>query len=147
MFSLSYCLMPNHVHLIVIPKKNSNLSKAIGEVHRRYTRMIDFREKWCGYLWQGRFSSFPMQKAWLMKTMAYVELNPVKAGIVKNAWNYQWTWNYQWSSAYAHLAGYDKNRLVEVNKMQELFGNWKNHLLNPLIVKIYRRQKFIPASR
>jgi len=61
----SYCLMTNHVHLIVMPKKNSDLSKAIGEVHRRYTRMINFREKWRGYLWQGRFSSFPMQKAWL----------------------------------------------------------------------------------
>ena len=84
----SYCLMTNHVHLIVMPRKDSNLSKAIGEVHRRYTRMINFREKWRGYLWQGRFASFPMQKAWLAKAMAYVELNPVKAGMVKNAWDY-----------------------------------------------------------
>ena len=120
----SYCLMTNHVHLIVMPKKNSDLSKAIGEVHRRYTRMINFREKWRGYLWQGRFASFPMQKTWLANAMAYVELNPVKAGIVKHAWDYPW------SSVHAHLSGHDENGLVEVSKMQELFGDWKNYLLN-----------------
>ena len=52
----AYCLMTNHVHLIVKPETNSNLSEAIGEVHRRYTRMINFRENWKGYLWQGRFA-------------------------------------------------------------------------------------------
>jgi len=56
--------------------------------------------------------------------MAYVELNPVKAGIVKNAWDYPW------SSVHAHLSGHDENGLVEVNKMQDLFGDWKNYLLN-----------------
>ena len=70
----SYCLMTNHVHLIVCPYKNSNLSRAIGEVHRRYTCMINFREKWRGYLWQGRFSSFPMEESWLLKAASYVEL-------------------------------------------------------------------------
>jgi putative transposase len=49
----AYCLMSNHEHLIVKPGKASNLSKAIGETHRRYTRMINFRENWRGYLWQG----------------------------------------------------------------------------------------------
>ena len=79
----AYCLMTNHVHLIVKPKKRSNLGKAIGEVHRRYTQMINLRENWKGYLWQGRFASYPMDKGWLLKAAAYVELNPVKAGMVK----------------------------------------------------------------
>ncbi len=87
----AYCLMTNHVHLIVKPKKKSNLGKAIGEVHRRYTRMINFRENWKGYLWQGRFASYPMDNNWLLKAAAYVELNPVKAGMVKKAWDYRWT--------------------------------------------------------
>jgi putative transposase len=81
----AYCLMTNHVHLIVPPNKQSNLSRAIGEMHRRYTRMINFRNRWKGYLWQGRFASFPMDENWLLKAAAYVELNPVKAGIVSNA--------------------------------------------------------------
>jgi putative transposase len=81
----AYCLMTNHVYLIVTPNKQSNLSRAIGEMHRRYTRMINFRNRWKGYLWQGRFASFPMDENWLLKAAAYVELNPVKAGIVSNA--------------------------------------------------------------
>ena len=56
------CLMTNHVHLIVKPGKKSKLSRVIGETHRRYTRMINFRENWKGYLWRGRFASYPMGK-------------------------------------------------------------------------------------
>jgi len=73
----AYCLMTNHVHHIVTPNKYSNLGWAIGETHRRYIRMINIREGWKGYLWQGRFASFPMDEDWLLKAAAYVELNPV----------------------------------------------------------------------
>ena len=54
----AYCLMDNHVHLIVVPEVREGLAKAVGEAHRRYTRMVNFREHWRGYLWQGRFSSY-----------------------------------------------------------------------------------------
>jgi REP element-mobilizing transposase RayT len=51
----SYCLMPNHVHLIAVPKTTEDgLRRAIGEAHRRYTRRVNSREQWRGYLWQGR---------------------------------------------------------------------------------------------
>ena len=53
----AYCLMTNHVHLIVMPQNNSNLGRAIGETHRRYTRMINFRAHARGFLFQGRFGS------------------------------------------------------------------------------------------
>lgn len=56
----SYCLMPNHTHLIAVPSTKDGLRWAIGEAHRRYTRRINFRETWRGYLWQGRFASFVM---------------------------------------------------------------------------------------
>jgi len=56
----AYCLMPNHIHLIACPSDAKGLSKAIGEAHRRYTCAINLREDWRGYLWQGRFASFPM---------------------------------------------------------------------------------------
>lgn len=107
----AYCLMTNHVHLIISPSTNSNLSRAIGEAHRRYTRMINFREKWRGYLWQGRFASFPMKENWLLKAVAYMELNPVKAGMV------DFSWDYPWSSVQAHLTGSDKFGLVNADKM------------------------------
>ncbi len=118
----AYCLMPNHVHLIVKPDKTSNLSKAIGETHRRYTRQINFRENWRGYLWQGRFSSFPMDESWLLRAAAYVELNPVKAGMVKAPWDYRW------SSVHAHLSGKDKDGIVAAKRLLELVGDWKSYL-------------------
>ena len=118
----AYCLMTNHVHLIVCPNNHSNLSRAIGEVHRRYTRMVNFREKWRGYLWQGRFSSFPMEECWLLKAVAYVELNPVKAGMVADAWDYPW------SSVHAHLSGNDDYGLVNPKPMLNFIGDWKQYL-------------------
>ena len=51
--------------------------------------MINLRESWKGYLWQRRFASYPMDKDWLLKAVAYVELNPVKVGMVKKAWDYR----------------------------------------------------------
>jgi putative transposase len=124
---LAYCLMTNHVHLIVKPQKKSNLSKAIGETHRRYTRMINFRENCKGYLWQGRFASYPMNKNWLLKAVAYVELNPVKAKMVKHAWDYKW------SSVHAHIAGEDTNGIIKTKGMLDLVGgNWKDYLIEAM---------------
>jgi putative transposase len=54
----AYCLMPNHVHLIAVPKTKDGLKLAIGGAHSRYTLRVNFRQGWRGYLWQGRFSSF-----------------------------------------------------------------------------------------
>jgi REP element-mobilizing transposase RayT len=59
---LAYCLMPNHVHLIAVPQSADGLGRAIGEAHRRYTRMINFRERWRGHLWQWRFASFVLDE-------------------------------------------------------------------------------------
>jgi putative transposase len=118
----AYCLMTNHVHLIVTPNKQSNLSRAIGEMHRRYTRMINFRNRWKGYLWQGRFASFPMDENWLLKAAAYVELNPVKAGIVSKAWDYQW------SSVHAHLSGKDSDGIIVPDRLLAMTGDWRTYL-------------------
>ena len=118
----AYCLMTNHVHLIVMPQANSNLGRAIGETHRRYTRMINFREGWKGYLWQGRFASYPMDESWLLKAAAYVELNPVKAGMVENPWDYRW------SSVHAHLSGEDANGIMQPERLLSLVGDWRAYL-------------------
>jgi putative transposase len=105
-----------------MPGKKSDLGKAIGEVHRRYTRIINFRENWKGYLWQGRFASYPMDESWLLRAAAYVELNPVKAGMVKNAWDYRW------SSVHAHLADKDRDGIIQPEKLLSLTGDWKTYL-------------------
>jgi putative transposase len=88
---ISYCLMTNHVHLVAIPEDETGLARAIGEAHRLYTRRINFREKVRGYLFQGRFFSCPLDASHLMSTIRYVERNPVRAKIVKSAWDYEWS--------------------------------------------------------
>jgi putative transposase len=117
----SYCLMPNHVHLIAVPKTEDGLARAIGEAHRRYTRLINFRKKWRGYLWQGRFASFVMDQPHLLAAARYIELNPVRAKLVEYA--RQWPW----SSARAHLKGHD-DRLVKVAPLLKMVGDWRAFL-------------------
>ena len=117
----AYCLMPNHVHLMVVPRGPEGLAPAIGEVHRRYTRMINFRERWRGYLWQGRFASFPMERRYATACARYIELNPVRAKLCKRP--EQWPW----SSARAHLSGgYDG--LIRSPKPLRDRGEWASLL-------------------
>lgn len=88
---LAYCLMPNHVHLVAIPLENDSMRKTLGNVHQHYTARINERQGWTGHLWQGRFSSFPMDEEHCLRAMNYVELNPVRAGLVEKAEDYPWS--------------------------------------------------------
>jgi putative transposase len=117
----AYCLMPNHVHLIAVPQSEEGLARAIGEAHCRYTRRINFREKWRGYLWQGRFASFVMDEPYLLAAVRYVELNPLRAGLVADPADWPW------SSAQAHLCGRD-DRLVRVAPMLAMVADWRGLL-------------------
>jgi len=117
----AWCLMPNHVHLVLVPADEDGLRRALGEVHRRYTRRINFREGWRGYLWQGRFASFVLDEAHLMAAARYVELNPVRAGLCARPEDWSW------SSAAAHLAGKDDG-LVTVAPLLELAPDWRTLL-------------------
>ncbi len=67
---LAWCLMENHVHLVLVPRDADGLRAALSEAHRRYTRHVNFREGWRGYLFQGRFASYPMDDAHLMAPCA-----------------------------------------------------------------------------
>jgi putative transposase len=113
------------VHLILVPSDEDGLRAALGEAHRRYTRRINLREGWRGHLWQERFHSFPMDRAWLMAAARHVELNPVRAGLVRRP--RQWPW----SSARAHLAGRDDD-LVRVAPLLRLAPDWKDFLAEGL---------------
>jgi len=113
----SYCLMPNHVHLIVVPRDQNGLRQAIGETHRRYTRMINKRMEWRGYLWQGRFASFPMDASYLLDIVRYVERNPVTAGFVNCPADYHW------SSARHHL-GLRDDPLVARSPLRCAVKDW-----------------------
>lgn len=133
----AYCLMPNHVHLIVVPKSEDGLRRGLGEAHRRYTRRINFREGWRGHLWQGRFASFAMDNRYLLRAARYVELNPVRAKLCRVPWRWPW------SSAAAHIAGQDDG-LVRVRPLLERTGNWREFLSEGLEVsdaELFRRHE------
>ena len=117
----AYCLMPNHVHFVVVPKESDSLARLFQEAHKQYTRRINFRFGWRGHLWQERFHSFVMDETYLLRTVRYVELNPVRAGF------YQTPGEWEWSSANAHLQGKD-DHLALVKPMLSRIKNWTEYL-------------------
>ncbi len=111
----SYCLMPNHVHLIVVPSDEDGLRRTFADAHRRYTGFINARQRWTGHLWQGRYGAVAMDEEHLCAAARYVALNPVRARLTERA--HDWPW----SSVRAHRAGED-DELVEVAPLLERHG-------------------------
>lgn len=93
----AYCLMPNHIHLVAVPARETSMAKALGRVHAEYAKYFNLVRQSCGHVWQARYFSCPLDGAHLWRAMAYVERNPVRAGIVEEASAYRW------SSAAIHL--------------------------------------------
>lgn len=87
----AYCLMSNHIHLIVTGGAGESLALAIGRTHMRHARRINGRHGWTGHLWANRFYSTPLDEAHLWRAVKYVELNPVRAGMVARAEDYPWS--------------------------------------------------------
>ena len=111
----SYCLMPNHVHLILVPDREEGLARALGETHRRYSSVINARLRVTGHLFQSRFGSAAMDEDHLIAAARYGALNPVRARLVARAQDWRW------SSVSAHLAGRD-DALVTVAPLIERSG-------------------------
>lgn len=94
---LAFCLMPNHIHLILEPAHEDGLRAALAPVHHRHAMRLNKRDEGGGHIWQGRFYSNPMDDRHAIAAKRYVELNPVRSGLVTKpeAW--------RWSSAKHHL--------------------------------------------
>jgi putative transposase len=114
---VSYCLMPHHVHFLMIPSHTDGLRQTFAGAHRRYTRVIHARHKWIGHLWQGRFSSTAMDGRHFLAAVGYVALNPVRAKLVARAEDWAW------SSTRALLAGRDDG-LVTVAPVLDVVGDF-----------------------
>jgi putative transposase len=102
-----YCLMSNHVHLVVTPRSENSLANAIGYTHRQYARRFNKRHQRRGRLWQNRFYSCPLGEGHFLQALMYVDNNPVRAGLVEHPWQYLW------SSAIAHTGKLDTARLID----------------------------------
>jgi putative transposase len=97
----AWCLMPNHVHLILVPSDPDGLRRALARVHRHYAGVIQARRKRTGHFWQGRFSAVVMDEEHLAAALRYVSLNPVRARLVERPQDWRW------ASTRAHLRGRD----------------------------------------
>src|SRR3990172_12842224 len=76
---LAWCLMTNHTHLVAGPKDQAALARAIGEAHRRYTRMKNFADGVRGCLFQGHFGCYVLDETRLLAAARYVEIIPVNS--------------------------------------------------------------------
>lgn len=94
---LAYVLMPNHVHLILVPKDDDGLRKAMSSVHRAYAGILNTRRKKTGHFWQGRFGCVALDGEHAASALRYVLLNPLRAKLCKKPEQYTW------SSARAYL--------------------------------------------
>lgn len=112
---VAYCLMPNHVHLVVVPESADALHRAMGVVHSQYARRINRMKDRTGHCWQSRFFSSPLSERYFLNAVRYVEQNPVRARMVARAEDYQG------SSAAAHC-GLQGDPLVEVKPRSPLLA-------------------------
>ena len=96
----AYCLMDNHVHVLGVPESEESLARCFGSANLVYTQYINRAQVRSGRLWQSRFFSCPVDKdAYLWPVLRYIERNPVRAGLVRLPWEYEW------SSARHHAQG------------------------------------------
>lgn len=87
----AYCLMTNHVHLIVVPTTEESMARVLQALQLRHAQKVNAQNEWTGHLWHGRYYSCPMDDAHLWEAVRYVESNPVRAGLVDAAEQYDWS--------------------------------------------------------
>lgn len=87
-----YCMMPNHIHLIIRPLKPAFLSDFMKRLNQAYTLYFNEKYSKCGHLWQGRFKSMViMNDQYALDCIEYIEYNPVRAELVKSPGDYEWS--------------------------------------------------------
>jgi putative transposase len=113
---VAYCLMPNHVHLVVVPASSAGLHKALKAVHGQYAQRVNRMKDRTGHLWQGRYFSSPLDQRYFLNAVRYVELNPVRARMVARAEQYLW------SSAASHCGGQAESLVTPSARWSALAG-------------------------
>ncbi|MGD8627996.1 MAG: transposase, partial [bacterium] len=122
---LAFCLMGNHVHIIAVPPTKSALAQVFHSVNTRYATYFNDTRRRKGHLWQARYWSCPMDDAHLRRAIRYVERNPVRAGLVKDPWDYKW------SSAAAHAReGRSPIEVCDSASIAKQSG-WKDYMQTP----------------
>ena len=121
---LGYCLMTNHIHLLVRPDYAESLAEVLGRTHFSYAQRFNRDHERSGHLWQARFYSCPAEEGNLFTLLRYIERNPVRARITGRAWTYPW------SSAAVHIGEADKQELIDPVAWFSLMkgSEWRSYL-------------------
>jgi putative transposase len=128
----AWCLMPSHVHLILVPSDTDGLRRALSRVHRSYASVIQARRKRSGHFWQGRFGAVAMDEEYLAAALRYVSLNPVRARLVGRARDWRW------SSTSAHVRGKDDG-LTALAPIKDRFAKFADLLANESEADLFAR--------
>ena len=113
----AYVLMDNHFHLLATPQTDTGLPQMMQAVGRSYVRYFNDLHGRTGTLWEGRYRSTLIQtERYLLSCMAYIDLNPVRAGMVAQARDYPW-------SSHAHYVGQQANALLTPHALFWALGN------------------------
>ncbi len=118
----AYCLMPNHVHMLYVPRQSDSLSRTLHTVHMKYARYFNKKKDTIGHLWQGRFFSCALDERHVYAAVRYVERNPLRGGLVSSPGDYPW------SSAKVHIAGERGPVLSGRCFLTETVTDWRQYL-------------------
>ena len=128
----AWCLMPNHVHLILVPSDPDGLRRALARTHSGYAGIIQARRKRSGHFWQGRFGAVAMDEEHLAAALRYGSLNPVRARLVERAQGWRW------SSTRAHLRG-KEDGLTALAPIRERFPRFADLLAGEAEAELFAR--------
>jgi putative transposase len=120
----AYCLMPNHVHFVCVPKAEDSLARAFNTLHMRYARYFNGKRAVRGHLWRARFMSCVLDDTSVREEVRFVETNPVRVGLVEQAEEYSW------SSARAHVMGEMDPVLSDGCFLMTDISNWRKYLMD-----------------
>ena len=113
----AYVLMSNHFHLLATPETEEGIPAMMQSVGRRYVRYFNQQQGRTGTLWEGRYKSTLIQaERYLLACMVYIDLNPVRAGMVRDPADYPW-------SSHGHYVGRRSDRLVTPHPLYWELGN------------------------
>ena len=122
---LAWCLMGNHVHLILVPPQADALRAVLSAVHTAHSQRINRVQGLTGHVFEGRYKSYPMDDAHMLIAVRYVENNPVAAKMVAQAEDWPW------SSARTHL-GLAHDGLTDVAALAPHIADWRAMLRDGL---------------
>ena len=113
----SYVLMSNHFHLLATPETQTSLPRMMQAIGRRYVRYFNDRHRRTGTLWEGRYKTALVQAdRYLLACMVYIDLNPVRAGMVAKPADYTW-------SSHGHYAGLRNDKRIRPHPLYWALAN------------------------